>query len=290
MSLTKRTITFLGGDRRSVYLAEMFKQDSYDVTTFGFDEEIRDCKRAENLQAAMEDAPILIGPLPFANKVGHLNAPLCNEKIPIDRIINEMKNDQILFGGHIEKKWMEKASKANVQIVDYFHDEALQVKNAIPTAEGTIQLVMEKLPTTIHGANVIVLGFGRIGKVLAHLFQQMGANVAVGARKSAHFAWITQAGYRPVHLSEMATIFQEMDVIVNTIPVQIVGMSQLVNIRKDALLIDVASHPGGIDLEAAKALQVTPLQALGLPGKVAPKSAAKYMKETIEKAMKKLEG
>ena len=290
MRLTKRTITILGGDKRSVYLAEMFKQDSYDVTTFGFDEEVHNCKRAENLQAAMDGAPILIGPLPFANKVGNLNAPLCNEKIAIDHIINEMKKDQILFGGHIGKKWMEKASKANVQIVDYFHDEALQVKNAIPTAEGTIQLVMEKLPTTIHGANIIVLGFGRIGKVLAHLFRQMGANVSVGARKSADFAWITQAGYRPIHISEMATIFQEMDVIVNTIPVQIIGMSKLVNIRKDALLIDVASHPGGIDLEAAKTLHVTPLQALGLPGKVAPKSAAKYMKETIENAMKKLEG
>lgn len=290
MRLTKRIITFLGGDKRSVYLAEMFKQDNYDVTTFGFDEEVQHCKRAENLQAAMDGVPILIGPLPFANKVGNLNAPLCNEKIAIDHIINEMKNDQILFGGHIEKKWMEKAFKANVQIVDYFHDEALQVKNAIPTAEGTIQLVMEKLPTTIHGANIIVLGFGRIGKVLAHLFRQMGANVSVGARKSADFAWITQAGYRPIHISEMATIFQEMDVIVNTIPVQIIGMSKLVNIRKDALLIDVASHPGGIDLEAAKTLHVTPLQALGLPGKVAPKSAAKYMKETIENAMKKLEG
>src|SRR5699024_8407712 len=100
------------------------------------------------------------------------------------------------------------ASKANVQIVDYFHDEALQVKNAIPTAEGTIQLVMEKLPTTIHGANIIVLGFGRIGKVLAHLLRQMGANVSVRARKSTDFDWHPHADYRSINVSEMETIFQ----------------------------------------------------------------------------------
>src|SRR5699024_12568829 len=133
----------------------MFEQDSYEVTTYGFDEEVHNCKRDEDFHAAMYGATILIGPLTFAIKVGNLNTTLCNEKIAIEHIINEMKKDQILFGGHIEKKWMEKASKANVQIVDYFHDEALQVKNAIPTAEGTIQLVMEKLPTTIHGANII---------------------------------------------------------------------------------------------------------------------------------------
>ena len=56
----------------------------------------------------------------------------------------------------------------------------------------------------------------------------------------------------------------------------------LENVRKDALVIDLASKPGGIDFEAAKDLKLNTIHALSLPGKYSPLSAAEYIYETIE--------
>lgn len=42
------------------------------------------------------------------------------------------------------------------------------VANAVPTAEGAVQVAMEELPFTLHSARVLILGFGRVGKLTAH--------------------------------------------------------------------------------------------------------------------------
>ena len=55
------------------------------------------------------------------------------------------------------------------------------IANAVPTAEGAVQLAMEELPITLHGARVLVVGFGRVGKLTAHRFRALGARVSVAA-------------------------------------------------------------------------------------------------------------
>ena len=57
--------------------------------------------------------------------------------------------------------------------------DEIAIANSIPTAEGAVQLAMERLPITIHGANALVLGFGRCGVTLARLLKAMGATSAL---------------------------------------------------------------------------------------------------------------
>ena len=52
-------------------------------------------------------------------------------------------------------------------------------------------------------------------------------------------------------------------------------------IRKDCLVIDLASKPGGVDFKAASELGVKVVWALGLPGKVAPISAGRIIADTV---------
>ena len=49
----------------------------------------------------------------------------------------------------------------------------------MPTAEGAIQLAMEELPITLHGARVLVIGYGRLGRVLADRLAGLKARVSV---------------------------------------------------------------------------------------------------------------
>ncbi len=52
-------------------------------------------------------------------------------------------------------------------------------------------------------------------------------------------------------------------------------------VKKECLLIDLASKPGGIDQEEAKKQDLKSIWALALPGKVAPVTTAKFIKDTI---------
>ncbi len=153
--------------------------------------------------------------------------------------------------------------------------------NAIPTAEGAIQIAMEEMPITLHNSNALVLGYGRIGKTLAKMLQGIGANVYVEARKYADVAWIRSYGYKAVSLSELTQTVKDMNVIFNTIPFVVLDNDILKMLNPECLIIDLASKPGGVDFDKAKEIGLKAIWALSLPGKVAPVTAAEFIKDTV---------
>ena len=60
-----------------------------------------------------------------------------------------------------------------------------------------------------------------------------------------------------------------------------IDKKKLTYVREDTLLIDLASAPGGIDMEAAKKKGIKAIWALALPGKVAPITTAEIIKDSI---------
>jgi len=281
----------LGGDKRSLALAEMLLADGMDIIVYGFDEGRVDAKltRADTLAEAIAASPIIIGPLPFTNRDNQLSTPLYTGEIDLKDIFQVMNKNQILLGGHILNEVKQLASDHQIRMHDYFKREELQVLNAIPTAEGAIQIAMEKMETTIHGSDVMVLGFGRIGKTLAKMLAGIGANVHVVARKHEDIAWIQSLNMNPVYLSHIDENLSEMDLIINTVPAILLDEVKLTKIKSDCLIIDLASSPGGVDFRVAEKFGLATVWALGLPGIVAPKSAAQCMKETIYHLLDELE-
>ena len=73
------------------------------------------------------------------------------------------------IAGAIPKEVLELAKKYKVEIVDILEKEELAVLNAIPSAEGALQVAMEASDITLHGSKVLVLGHGRIAKILAKM-------------------------------------------------------------------------------------------------------------------------
>ena len=110
----------------------------------------------------------------------------------------------------------------------------------------------------------------------------MGANVFCEARKMEDLAWITTYGYNKIPLKNLSENLSKFDIIFNTIPNIILDAEKLKLIKKSTLIIDLASKPGGVEQEAAKDLGLKMVWALAIPGKIAPKSAAKIIKQTIE--------
>lgn len=142
-------------------------------------------------------------------------------------------------------------------------------------------MAMSNLPITLHDANILVLGYGRIGKALASRLKGIGANVYVVARDYGDLGWIQSLKYKSIFFKDMNKFLEKVDVIFNTIPALILSEEKLKHINKETLIIDLASKPGGVDFKAAEDLGIKTIHALGLPGKYAPISAARIIKETI---------
>ncbi len=275
-------IAVLGGDDRSIKLGSLLQEDGHDINLFGFDKlENNLLKISENLDLAIRGTEIIIGPLPCSRDNLFLETPLYSEKIKMEEIFKNMVPNQIFIAGKISKEVSNIANSYNIINIDYLKREEMAVLNSIPTAEGAIQVAMENTEITLHGSNVMILGFGRIGKVLAKMLQGLGANVYVEARSYADLAWISSYGYMTVHLNDIKDYLHEMDVVFNTIPFMILNEEMLLKLKKECLVVDLASNPGGVDFEKSKELGVKTVWALALPGKVAPMTAAEIMKNTI---------
>ncbi len=282
--------TVIGGDLRNMKLAETIASDGNQVSIFGFEnagfetflEEISD------LDSAIDDSQIVIGPLPCSNDNEILNTPFHKEKIYINEVFRKMKKNQLFIAGRISDRINQMAKAYNVYTIDILEREEMAVLNCIPTAEGAIQIAMEELPVTLNGSKVLILGYGRLGKVLAKMLSGIGADVWAEARKYSDLAWMKAYGIKSIYINDLDKYLCEMDVIYNTIPSRILDGSRLEKLSRDCLVIDLASKPGGVDFDRAKALGIKVIWALSLPGKVAPVTAAGYMKETIYNIIEEL--
>ena len=126
----------------------------------------------------------------------------------------------------------------------------------------------------------MITGFGKVAQPLAAMLKAMGANVTVCARRISARAKARTLGVSAVDFNYLAECMGEADLVFNTVPQCVIGRKELIS-AKNALIIDLASKPGGVDMEAAKDLGVKVIWALGLPGKVAPVTAGNIIKETI---------
>jgi len=278
-----KTFAVIGGDLRNLKLAEHLAEDGHSVKIFGFKniEISPKVTDATSLEEAIKDSDVVVGPIPCSKDEQTINCTFYNLKIYIDDVLRSMNKEQIFVAGFLSENIIHLCQNYELECHDILKREEMSVLNAIPTAEGAIQIALEEMPTTLHDSKVLVMGYGRIGKVLSKMLHGMGAKVYAAARKYSDLAWIETMGYVPIRTSEISTYLDTFDVIFNTIPHVVLEAKELRNVRKDSLIIDLASKPGGINFEKAKELGVKTIWALSLPGKVAPVSAARYMKDTI---------
>ena len=277
-------VSVIGGDKRIVELVNLLKKDNNDICLFGFGQcdELQDFKQASNLDEALQNSELVITSIPLSKDGKTINTTYTEKTILIEDFFQKAKNKKIVTGNITDEIAKLIDLKNNNELIDVMKCEELTIKNAIPTAEGAIQIAMEKSQITIHDSKCLVLGFGRIGKILAKMLNGIGAEVYCEARKQQDLAWIKTYGYKPVHLKNIEKVLGQCDFIFNTIPFMILDEGKLNLVNKQSIIIDLASKPGGVDFEAAKRLNLQAEWALALPGKVASKTAAKYIYETMK--------
>jgi len=282
-----RTIAFIGGDRRQVEAIKFFLKDDFIVHSFGLPGiQHENVRNFTSLSEELFNVDFVVLPIPYKNKAGFIPTQVEDLAIKPEEIVRHLKNATTLFLGRVDEEFINCMKHKKVIYFDILQEESFSILNAIPTAEGAIQIAMERTDITLHGSNALVLGYGRIGKVLSRMLKGVGANVTVEARKDQDLAWIMENGYIGVHLEDLASVLPKQDIIFNTVPHMILDRKKLQYVNSEALIIDLASYPGGVDFDAAAQLGIKASLELGLPGIVAPKTAGKIIYQVIHQLMK----
>lgn len=277
--MCRYSILAVGGDLRQAYAANELYKMGYDVYAYAVprrtDENIKIINSPSDTDKKFDIIflPMMMGqdmeiPTPFFPKV-----VAAKDLEPL------AEKNALVCGGMFKTPLIEHFSALGFDVYDYFRREELILKNCIPTAEGALQIALERTLFTVRDSKVLVTGFGRVAKVTAMLFKSVGAEVFVCDRKNDSFAEIL--GFKRFNINELSKHIQNFDIIINTVPAPVLLPPQLILVKPDALIIDLASKPGGVDFEFAKQRGINTVHALSIPGKTAPVTAGKYIAQTI---------
>ncbi len=285
--IKKISISIIGGDNRQRELLNILDKESddgYEIKAYGITpfKSLRNIKYYDKLNNEFFSSDIVLLPIPYKDKSGYIPLEDFNERITAGELLEYCHPKSNIVLGKKDWEIENIANRKGLNIVDLLELEEFAVLNAIPSAEGAIQIALQQRNSVIHKTQCIVLGYGRIGKILAHMLKGLGASVSVEARKNVDLCWIEAMGYNAIHIKDLGEKINNFDIIFNTVPALILDKKILNNVRKDSLIIDLASYPGGTDFEAAKELGLRAVLALGLPGKLFPKTAANAIWKTLK--------
>ncbi len=285
-NLSGFTVAMLGGDARELTLAVALAECGVTVKTLGVPvdgENITVCGMPEE---CLTGANALILPVPGVKENMRLHSAYLKDPPEITgELLALLPENAPVLVGIARESLRQLVKQAGLRLVELMRMDEVAILNSIPSAEGAVQIAMEKLPVTIHGSRCLVLGFGRTAQTLAQLLHAMHAVTTVVARNPNQLARAEAMGLHTLHLSELATCLQQPDVIFNTIPAPVITGSVLKQLTPATLIIDLASAPGGTDFAAAEKLGIEALLAPGLPGKVAPKTAGLLLARVVSRVL-----
>lgn len=270
-----QSYALIGGDRRQLYLADLLAREGHSVVTFGLPG--TETERSRPLEQAAQ-ADVILLPLPLSREGRTLNAE--GPAVPLKTLFSKLPKDRPVLAGQVSPAIRQMAEESGVRLIDYYAREELAVANAVPSAEGAVYTAMEHSPATICGCSCLVIGYGRIGKLLAQRLYAWGANVTVAARSCEARTWIRASGLRAADTAALSGRLKEFDIIFNTVPAPVLSEAETAELDRRCLWIELASVPG-MDLEAARARGVNAVWARGLPGRLFPQSAAAAIRETV---------
>ncbi|WP_408954487.1 dipicolinate synthase subunit DpsA [Natroniella sp. ANB-PHB2] len=289
--LTGLEVAVLGGDARELELISQLLALGADLQIVGKSRGLneKNIKVVESLEELKSvNLTAVIAPMTGTDTDLKVKKTFNDLKVQLtEDFFASLRPGTIFFIGFAKPKIKEWCRKYQIQLVELAALDEVAILNAIPTAEGAIEIAIRETPITLHNNNSFVLGLGRVGLTLARMLHDLGSNTYGVARKPKDLARAVELGFNPVDFANLAEQIAEADFIFNTVPTLILDRELLEKVNSEAIIIDLASAPGGTEFEVAEELEIKAELALGLPGKVAPKSAGKILSEIIPRVIVK---
>ncbi|MGM0523171.1 MAG: dipicolinate synthase subunit DpsA [Bacillota bacterium] len=278
--MTKRKIAILGGDQRYLACVEKLEQVA-ELYLVGFDT-IYPTENEPLHTVPFETLDAVILPITGISNDDEIMASFSHDRLYLPKdSFKRMKQGALVFTGIASKRLHELVDESDVSLIQIFARDDVAIYNAVPTAEGTIMLAIKHMKKTMYQSKVVLLGFGRVGEIVADRFFKLGADVFVGVRKQKDIAKASSLGYHGFHLKDLDAYIKSTDLFINTIPAMMLSPHVLDQLTREQLIIDLASMPGGVDFDYARKRELRVIHALGIPAKVAPKTAGNIIATAI---------
>ena len=275
----KIKLSVIGGDARQSAAARRLESCGFDCAVFGTD--VLDGQNlCRDLAECLKDTKAVILGVPFSNDGHRINCKSPDYAVSLRSLYERLAPRSLILGGKVTPEAQSQAALYGVRFLDYLEREEVNIHNAVPTAEGAIEIAMRELPVTLFGSRSAVLGYGRVGRALAERLKALGSDVTVVVRKERDAAWCRASGFKTLGYSSLDSL-RGFDVIFNTVPAKVLSGAELSAIGNGSLIIDLASKPGGVDMESARELGCRVIWALSLPGKVAVQTAGEIIADSV---------
>ncbi|MBM7623458.1 dipicolinate synthase subunit DpsA [Sporohalobacter salinus] len=271
-----------GGNREEVMLHSLAAADAKIKTLGQPENKIEGLIIKDKLSEVIKDADVIIAPMTGIDQRGYLKTTFDNKSVRLTQeFFSQLAPESMFMIGMAQEEIKNYCQQNDLELIQLADLDELAILNSIPTAEGAIQVAMENSDITLHGNKSIVLGLGRLGLTQARMLEGLGSETYVAARNPADRARAKELGMIPVSFTELKDVISEMDFIYNTVPALVLNREVLTEVKSEALIIDLASAPGGTDFTAAEELGIEAILSLGLPGKVAPKTAGEILGKIV---------
>lgn len=253
----------IGGDGRLACLVDLLSKRGKVVATF--------CREGQNnagLEALTEANNLVV------------NCPpkVTGGALAFEEVLALAREDARIFScgpGHPEEE--------DGRVIDLWADEQLILDNARLTAEGAVAAAMRASDRALGDTHCLVVGWGRIGRALTELLVGLSAGVTVASRSEQGRHRAVERGAEAVDTASIGAALPGQGLVFNTAPAMVLGEDALIHADGDAMLIDLASPPYGIDLAAAWKLGLRAWREPALPGRYCPRSAAQALLNAMER-------
>lgn len=256
-------VLIIGGDLRMNIAFKELKKKGYLVDSLGL---------IKNDNGKIEWADVILLPVPTTRDGKNIFCPQSDKTIPLDILKNANKNTLVLSCGYTFE---------DLNCIDYLKLDSFCLANAVPTAEGAIAAAIYDTPFCLWDSRVLVIGCGRVAKILADRLNALKCDLTVSARKSSDFAYLDAMGIKHCHTNEVPKSAHRFDIIFNTIDVPL--FSDLKEL-KNCYLYDLSTK-GCLNFELAEKENLRVKKLPGIPGKIAPKTAGKIIAQTVNQTI-----
>lgn len=268
----------LGGDQRQIYMANKLTDLGYSIITYGLNHSnLNSCCYATSLDQALSSSLCIVIPIPCTQDKIHLTAQITESDLTITNLCQHLHSQHTLFGGCFTEEIIEHCHAHNISFIDCMSQESVLLFNTIATAEGAIAEALIESPINLHQSNCLIIGFGRCGKTLGLKLNNLCHTITVATDLLELQSMAQIFSLDSILIHELSETIEKFDIIFNTIPSIILTKELLIRTKKDVLIIDIASYPGGVDYQYAKSIARTAKLCQGLPGKYSPKSSATFL-------------
>ncbi|MCQ2455705.1 MAG: hypothetical protein MJ090_06190 [Clostridia bacterium] len=257
-------ILFIGGDNRSKIAMENLKAEGYFVSSFGL---------FNNDFEIISDFDVIVLPVPATKDGETVYCPLSRRKIYLCEVEKKAKGKLIISCKYIFE---------NENCIDLMKSESFAYLNCVPTAEGAIAFAIQNTDFTVWKSKVLVIGNGRVAKVLISRLASFGCDLTVSARNDKDFSLLEAQNINFVHTSAVNRISENFDIIFNTVDADIFDNS---NLPRKPIIIDLSSK-GCLDFDIATEQKIKAYKLPSIPAKTAPLTAGNILAKTIKTQIK----